>query len=288
MKTRILIFLLFILFTAMKTDKPAYVLYNSDGKQKDYKDLLSDALDADIILFGEIHNNPISHWLQLELTTDLFASKGTDLILGAEMYEHDNSLILEEYISRKIKENNFEKEAKLWDNYATDYRPLVRFARDNNLNFVATNIPRRYAAIVANKGFEGLEELSEEARTHMAPLPIPYDPELNCYRQMLSMGGMGDAHANENLPRAQAIKDATMAFFILEKWSKGTIFLHFNGAYHSDRYESIYWYLRNGNPTVKILTISTVEQNDPEKLDEGSIGLADYIICVDSTMTKTY
>lgn len=288
MKTRILIFLLFILFTAMKTDKPAYVLFDHDGKQKDYNDLLNDALDADIILFGEIHNNPISHWLQLELTADLFAGKGTDLILGAEMFEHDNSLILEEYISIKIKENNFEKEAKLWDNYATDYRPLVRFARDNHLEFVATNIPRRYAAIVARDGFEGLEELSGEAKTHIAPLPILYDPELNCYKQMLSMGGMGDAHANENLPRAQAIKDATMAFFILEKWSEGRIFLHFNGAYHSDRYESIYWYLRKGNPTVKILTISTVEQDNPEKLDEGSIGLADYIICVDSTMTKTY
>jgi len=288
MKTRILIFLLFILFTAMKTDKPAYVLFDHDGKQKDYNDLLNDALDADIILFGEIHNNPISHWLQLELAADLFAGKGTDLILGAEMFEHDNSLILEEYISIKIKENNFEKEAKLWDNYATDYRPLVRFARDNHLEFVATNIPRRYAAIVARDGFEGLEELSGEAKTHIAPLPILYDPELNCYKQMLSMGGMGDAHANENLPRAQAIKDATMAYFILEKWSKGKTFLHFNGAYHSDHFESIYWYLRNENPTVKILTISTVEQDDPEKLDEGSLGLADYILCVDSTMTKTY
>ena len=288
MKTRILIFLLFILFTAMKTDKPAYVLFDHDGKQKDYNDLLNDALDADIILFGEIHNNPISHWLQLELAADLFAGKGTDLILGAEMFEHDNSLILEEYISIKIKENNFEKEAKLWDNYATDYRPLVRFARDNHLEFVATNIPRRYAAIVARDGFEGLEELSGEAKTHIAPLPILYDPELNCYKQMLSMGGMGDAHANENLPRAQAIKDATMAYFILEKWSKGKTFLHFNGAYHSDHFESIYWYLRNAHPTVKILTISTVEQDDPEKLDEGSLGLADYILCVDSTMTKTY
>ena len=287
MKTRILILLLFILSTALKTDKPAYVLFDGNGKQKEYKDLLKDALDADIILFGELHDNPISHWLQLELITDLFDSEGTDLVLGAEMFEHDNSLILEEYISRKIKENNFEKEAKLWDNYSTDYRPLVRFARDNNLDFVATNIPRRYAAIVAKDGFEGLEKLSEEAKTHIAPLPISYDPELNCYKQMLSMGGMGDAHTNENLPRAQAIKDATMAYFILQKWSKGKIILHFNGAYHSDRYEGIYWYLRNRDSKVKILTISTVEQDKLEELNEESIGLADFIICVDSSMTKT-
>ncbi|HNS46303.1 MAG TPA: ChaN family lipoprotein, partial [Bacteroidales bacterium] len=288
MKTRILTLLLFILFTALKTDKPAYVLFDGDGKQKDYKDLLKAAQDADIILFGELHNNPIAHWLQLELTMDLFGSAGTGLVLGAEMFEHDNSLILNEYISQKIRESNFEKEAKLWDNYATDYRPLVRFARDNDLDFVATNIPRRYAAVVAKDGFEGLDKLSEEAKTHIAPLPVLYDPELNCYRQMLSMGGMGDAHASGNLPRAQAIKDATMAHFILHKWSKGKIFLHFNGAYHSDRYEGICWYLKNGDPKVKILTISTFEQNDLEELDKDSFGLADFIICVDSSMTKTY
>jgi uncharacterized iron-regulated protein len=102
------------------------------------------------------------------------------------------------------------------------------------------------------------------------------------------MGGMGDAHTNENLPRAQAIKDATMAYFILQKWSKGKIILHFNGAYHSDRYEGIYWYLRNRDSKVKILTISTVEQDELEKLNEESLGLADFIICVDSSMTKTY
>jgi uncharacterized iron-regulated protein len=288
MKTRMLILLLFILFTALKTDKPAYVLFDGNGKQKDYKDLLKDALDADIILFGELHNNPISHWLQLALTTDLFNRKGSGLVLGAEMFEHDNSLILKEFISRKIRENNFEKEAKLWDNYSTDYQPLVQFARDNSLDFVATNIPRRYAAIVARDGFEGLDQLSEEAKTHIAPLPIPYDPELNCYRQMLTMGGMGDSHASDNLPRAQAIKDATMAYFILQQWSRGKIFLHFNGAYHSDRYEGIYWYLREYDPEVKILTISTVEQDNLEKLDDVSMGLADFIICVDSLMTKTY
>ena len=35
----------------------------------------------DIILFGELHNNPISHWLQYEVTADL--NKTRELILGA-------------------------------------------------------------------------------------------------------------------------------------------------------------------------------------------------------------
>jgi hypothetical protein len=119
-------------------------------------------------------------------------------------------------------------------------------------------------------------------------LPIDYDPELNCYKQMLSMGEMGAAHANENLPKAQAIKDATMAYFILQNWNKGKIFLHFNGAYHSDHYEGIYWYLLQMDRKINILTISTVEQDDIDTLDDESIGLADYIICVPASMTRTF
>jgi uncharacterized iron-regulated protein len=29
---------------------------------------------------------------------------------------------------------------QLWSNYQTDYRPLVDFAKENNLRFIATNI----------------------------------------------------------------------------------------------------------------------------------------------------
>jgi len=54
---------------------------------------------------------------------------------------------------------------------------------------------------------------------------------------MLSM----QSHGGENLPKAQALKDATMAFFISENYIFGKIFIHFNGAYHSDNYEEILW-----------------------------------------------
>ena len=94
------------------------------------------------------------------------------------------------------------------------------------------------------KGFEGLDSLSAEARSYMAPLPIDYDAELEGYKRMLEeMQGMG--HANENLPKAQAIKDATMAFSIAGSFKDGKLFIHYNGTYHSNDYEGIIWYLNN-------------------------------------------
>ncbi len=280
--------LLLVAGTAMKTGNPAYELFDSKGKDVKYKNLVRDAANADVVLFGELHNNPIGHWLQYELTRDLYKEKKGNLVLGAEMFETDNQLLLDEYTSGLISERNFDYEAKLWNNYKTDYKPLVDFAREHHLKFVATNIPRRYAAVVHQGGFEALDSLSLQAKVLMAPLPIPYDPELPGYKGMLAMMGGEMGHANENLPKAQAVKDATMAHFILANWKPGETFLHFNGAYHSNNFEGIYWYLKQFKPDLKILTITTVEQDSISKLSEENTGIADYTICVPTSMTKTY
>lgn len=286
---KISIILIAIAFMAMKGDKQAYQFFDVNGKKAKYKTLLKEATDADVVFFGELHNNPISHWLQLELTKDLYAKLGDDLILGAEMFESDNQLILDEYLSGKISQKSFEKEARLWDNYKTDYKPLLEFSNENNLNFIATNIPRRYASVVHKKGFEGLEEMSDEAKQYVAPLPVEYDPELKGYKAMMEMmGGMGGGHANLNLPKAQAIKDATMAHFILENWKRGKTFIHYNGTYHSNDFEGIVWYLKQAKPNLNIITIASVEQDTIAPLKEENFEVADYILCVPSDMTKTY
>jgi len=283
---QIILMVLFFLFTAFKSDKPAYRLYNKEGKLVKFSKVVKQIENADIVLFGELHDNPISHWLQLELTKDLYKLKDKSLILGAEMFESDNQLILGEYIDSLISQKRFEAEARLWPNYKTDYKPLIEFAKENRIDFIATNIPRRYAALVNSIGFDGLKELSDEAKRFIAPLPINYDPELECYKSMLEMEGMGD-HVNENFPKAQAVKDATMAYFILKNWSKGKLFLHYHGAYHSDHFESIFWHLKRENPNLNIKTITTVSQKDVSTLSEENTGIADFTICVDEDMTKT-
>lgn len=285
-KFQIVLVVIFFVFTAFKADKPAYYLFNKAGKDIKYDKMLKEAEDADIILFGESHDNPISHWLQLELTKDLYDLKKDNLLLGAEMFESDNQVILDEYLDSLISTTNFESNARLWPNYKTDYKPLVEFAKKNKLKFIASNVPRRYASLVNSKGFEGLEELSAEAKAFLPPLPVKYDSELNCYKSMMEMEGMG-SHVTPNFPKAQAIKDATMAHFILKNWSKGKLLIHYHGSYHSENYESIYWYLKQENPDLKIVTIHTVSQDEISELTKENTGKADFTICVDEDMTKT-
>jgi uncharacterized iron-regulated protein len=287
-KNILLILVIFILGTAMKSDKPAYQLFNLKGKETGYKDLLKAALESDIILFGELHNSPICHWLELELTRDLYAEKQANLVIGAEMFEADDQLILNEYLAGKIREKNFEDESKLWDNYKTDYKPLVTFALKNKIPFIATNIPRRYASLVNKSGFEGLDSLTSEAKSFLPPLPIAYDPELKGYKDMIANMGGASSHVTPNIAKAQASKDATMAFRILLNWSPGKTFIHYHGTYHSNNFEGIYWYLKKTNPDLKILTIASVEQETLDTLSAENSNLADFTICIPENMCKTY
>ena len=285
---RVLIILALSFFLlAFKNDKPAYQIFDSAGKNVKYSKMLDVIQNADVIFFGELHNNPICHWLQIELTKELFESKNGNLVLGAEMFEADNQLILNEYIEGEISDKNFKKEARLWSNYKTDYAPLVEFAKENQLKFIATNIPRRYASVVYKKGFEGLEDLSAEAKSYIAPLPVEYDPELEGYQAMLEDMKMM-AHVNENLPKSQAIKDATMAYSIAEAIEIDKLFIHYNGTYHSNNHEGIIWYLEKYKPGLNIVTIASVKQEEIENLGEENENLADYIVVITESMTKTH
>jgi len=286
MKTKILI-LIAIITMSFSQDNPAYRLFNKDGKQVKYSKMIKALSKADVVFIGELHNNPISHWMELEITKDLAELNSNGITLGAEMFESDNQLIINEYLQGLIKEKKFEAEVRKWPNYDTDYKPLMSFAKGNNYKFIATNIPRRYASIVFSSGFEGLNKLSKEAKSYIAPLPIAYDENVKCYADMIEMGKqMG--HGNPKFPQSQAIKDATMSYFILKNIENGKTFIHYNGAYHSDNYEGIVWHMKKAKPDLRILTVTTVEQKDISKLKKEEKNKADFIFVVPENMTKTY
>ena len=95
-------------------------------------------------------------------------------------------------------------------------------------------------------------------------------------------------HGGPNMPRAQAIKDATMAHFILQYYKPGSLFIHFNGSFHSENYDGIVWYLKNKRPDLRYTTITVVSQKDISRLLDENKNKADFIICVDEDMTATY
>jgi uncharacterized iron-regulated protein len=263
----------------------AFIVYNSKGKKTSVLKMMNDSKKADCILFGEFHDNPITHWLQLE--TAKFLSGSNSLCLSFEMFESDQQQLVDDYLSGKLTDKQFSDTCRLWPNYETDYKPLLELAKQKGIPCIASNVKRKYASMLFKKGKAALDTLSEAEKNKFAPLNFDIDSTLSQYREVRKMGGHG---MGIGMMEAQAFKDATMAMHIQKYLSLNFQVLHFNGAFHSDFYQGILWYLKQ-NPTFlvkKAITISTVSQDEINKLGKEHYGKADYIICVPETMTKTH
>jgi uncharacterized iron-regulated protein len=65
-------FLIVFVSLSFSQDKPAYQLYNQKGKISKYNKMIRDLAKSDMVFFGEYHTNPISHWLQIEMTKSFY------------------------------------------------------------------------------------------------------------------------------------------------------------------------------------------------------------------------
>ena len=127
-------------------------------------------MNSDVAFLGEIHTDRVAHRLEallLEMTFD------ENLTLSLEMFETDVQFVLDEYLAGLINEEHFLKSSRAWENYYSDYRALVEFSKNNNVNIIAANAPSRYVNMVSRLGKDSLLALSEETRRFLPPLPYP-------------------------------------------------------------------------------------------------------------------
>lgn len=271
-------------------DFRSYQFFDKKSTAISPEKVVKELVNYDVVFIGEHHDSSINHWLEKKITKALFVQKKGQVILGAEMFERDNQKALDSYLAGKIDPKVLKDSVRLWKNYETDYRPLVDFAKDHQLKFIATNVPRKYASQTSKSGIESLNQLPENEKKWIAKLPIEVTLETPGYKEMKSL--MGD-HVDElklmNFISAQAIKDATMAESIFENLQAGKTFIHYNGDYHSKQYGGIYWYLKKKNPNLKIAVISVFESEKSELvLPEKDFIPTEFNLVIPNDMTKTY
>ncbi len=273
---------------AQKTPE-IYRIFDAQGKEVSYEKMIKTVSATDVVFFGEIHNCVISHWMELKVLEAL-TENNKKLKIGMEMLEADNQLIIDEYTSSLISSDRFEEECRLWPNYSTDYEPLVYYAKRHHLPVIATNVPRRYASVVKEKGLASLDSLSAEAKRYLPKLPIKYVENKNAQEGFALMGVLGKAKESKPqlMAQAQAIKDATMGWFIAQNLKKGEQMIHFNGTYHSDARNGIIPYLLEYRPKTTISTIRAVRQEEIDKIEKDYLGLADFYICITEDMNMSY
>lgn len=279
--------LIFLLaFTSESGAQIAYKVLDKMGNEFTFSEMTEKLDRTDVILFGEIHNQPISHWLSLELIEKIFA-KDSLVQLGMEMFERDQQEVIDEMYAGIFPVSKLKQYTRTWNNYDTDYEPLVQYCHQNGIPLIATNIPRQYASFVFSHGLDSLYK--QNIPSHLIPLPgYPIDTGLTSYGEILEMASqMG--HGGGHLLDAQAVKDMTMAESIHQQIAENSRkFIHINGVFHSKYKEGIAWYLNHLNKELNISVISCHEVVDLENFNIPEHDKADFHLLINNKITKSY
>jgi len=274
---------------------PPFRVYTSEGKAATLDDVVMAMGTAHAVFIGETHNDPATHWIELQLLQSAYtqyapprADGPRSIILALEMFERDTQPVLNEYLAGVITERHFLAASRPWKNYATDYRPLVEFARTHKLPVVAANAPERYVNRAGRLGRESLLSLSAEARKWFAPLPYAQPSPDYAVKFKRVMGGdmvSTGAHGNPFLLDAQALRDATMAYSVTEQLrvSNSSLVIHVNGNFHSEGGLGTPEHLRLYRAGTRTLIVTIIPAKSDSPFDANSLkGLGDFIIITGS------
>jgi uncharacterized iron-regulated protein len=266
-----------------------------DTRQKafsDFESMLADVARADVIFIGEQHDDGNGHRLELAVLEGLMRRR-VPVVLAIEMFERDVQPTLDKYAAGTIDEETFLKDSRPWPRYASDYRPLIEFARAHHFPIVASNAPRRIASDVSKHGLSALDSLGPDwkfvARDLQCAASGPYYDrfagEMTGHPPDEKAPPSVDAKAGvDRFYLAQCLKDETMAESIAAAFAKASAdratIVHVNGAFHSDFGWGTAERTRRRLPgrRVAVLSILPVDDIDAERPDEDDLGRADYLI----------
>lgn len=268
--------------SAFAQDASTYKVYDTKKKKEiTIDDIIKDFANADVLFFGEEHDDSIGHMLEAQVYEKAFRELGQNLYLSLEMFEADVQLVLNEYLQDLILEKNLIKEGRAWKNYA-DYKPLVEYAKLNSLQVIAANTPARYTNAVTRNSLEFLQRFNDDIWEW---IPKNIDTATGRYYQKFLeiMGGHG-VMPGMHIYQSQNLWDATMAHNIYKtkKNAPAIKVFHLNGRFHTDEKLGIPAQLQKltGSKPLKMLNISCFySEGDLQKPDWKKFEtLGDYVI----------
>jgi uncharacterized iron-regulated protein len=185
--------------------------------------VIIDALSSKKIVYvGEIHTNFSHHKAQLSIIKELY-KRNKKIAIGMEMFQRPFQGILDDYISGRIDEKTMLKKTEYFGRWGFNYnlyKPIVDFAKQEEIPVIALNIAKEITEKVS-KG--GIESLSGQEKQQI-PQDIDYSDE--AYKERLKK--VFEAHQAskdrkfENFYQAQLLWDEAMAMSIDEFLKKNS------------------------------------------------------------------
>lgn len=260
-----------------------YTLFTPIGEKVSLESLTVEATNKDVILFGELHNQPVVHWLQLKLVKKLPANTA----VGFEMFDIDNRQLLKDYSAGIATERHLSQAMAVWSNFKNDYLPIVKAAQQRDLKVFASNAPTRLVSYTAKKGLNSLALLKSSHPLLVFPLPTKQDLTNELYTFIKEQ--MPPGHNSSGMIEAQALRDASMAYYIKQELSTSTKVLHIHGGFHSKNRNGISYFLKKyGVAKNRIFHIQTVIKKDCALIDQAALEEADITICLPEDSITSY
>jgi uncharacterized iron-regulated protein len=254
-------------------------IFDNKGNLKSLNDLVLAASVADVVCFGEQHDDSLTHLMQLELLKGLVTNSGKRVVLSMEMFETDVQYILDEYLNDLISEASFLSDSRPWPNYKKDYRPMVEFMKGKKLPIIAANAPRRYVRMVTKGGQIALNSLDKVSKLLLPKLPFTILKGRYKEKFEALMGGHGDG--SSNIFQSQNLWDASMAHNINKalKNHKDGIIYHICGKFHVEESLGTIEHLQLLNKKVKICNVVGIKKSEADGMSQSDVNkLGDFII----------
>jgi uncharacterized iron-regulated protein len=151
------------------------------GRTGDLDRLAARLTDVRLVFVGETHTRMDHHRLQLGVVEALHRA-GRDLAIGMEWFQHPYQPVLDEFLAGGIDEPEMLDRTGYFERWRYDYRlyrPIIRFAYENNIPLLALNAPRELTKAVSRHGVDAVPG-------DLRPLlPTSYDRSNTAYEATL-------------------------------------------------------------------------------------------------------
>ena len=265
-------------------ERESRVIDTRHGREISWGALLGGLAENQAVFVGEKHDDPNTHRAELAIWSGLASRWKGSAALAMEMFERDQQSALDAYLAGRLDGEGLAKAVKLWNNFPTDYRPMVDVAKSLGLPVIGSNAP---AALVRKVGREGLSSISDGEKSLLGwPVLAPEgDAYAKRFAEVMTGGAAhGMAMSEAQLGRtyqAQCLRDATMADAISRAIETGKRVMHVNGSFHSDGGLGTVSRLRWLRPFAKIAVVKCVPVADVRRADPKPLqGEADYLVFV--------
>lgn len=186
------------------------IIQSADGSKVNYTDMIDDLAKRRVVFVGEQHTRMDHHLTQLTILKEMHA-RNPKIGVGVEWFQQPFQRVLDDFVLGKIDETEMLRRTGYYERWKYDYRlyrPIMNYARANQLPIIALNAPVELTRKIGQKGLDGL---TQEER---AKLPKDITPPTPEYRKQLDKVFAMHDMPKEQIERfitVQRVWDETMA-----------------------------------------------------------------------------